>query len=80
MKKEMDIQREIGKQLFLINILHYENDRARKGGYSFLSRDRLAAWASMTKEELDSFIDVCGSLDPYNMATEAANACCRAAE
>ena len=77
MKEEMDIQREIGKQLFLINILHYENDRARKGGYSFLSRDRLAAWASMTKEELDSFIDVCGSLDPYNMATEAAMACCR---
>ncbi len=76
-KEEIEKQREIGKQLFLVNILHYENDRARKGGYSFLSRDNLAAWASMTKEELDRFIDVCGALDPYNMAAEAAKECCR---
>lgn len=51
MKEEIDIQRKIGKQLFLVNILHYENDRARKGGFSFLSRDDLAEWASMTEEE-----------------------------
>lgn len=76
-KEEIEKQREIGKQLLLVNILHYENDRARKGGYSFLSRDNLAAWASMTKEELDRFIDVCGALDPYNMAAEAAKECCR---
>ena len=76
-KEEIEKQREIGKQLFLVNILHYENDRALKGGYSFLSRDKLAAWASMTKEELDRFIDVCGALDPYNMAVEAAKECCR---
>ena len=76
-KEEISKQREIGKQLFLVNILHYENDRALKGGYSFLSRDNLAAWASMTKEELDRFIDVCGALDPYNMAAEAAKECCR---
>ena len=70
-------QREIGKQLFLINILHHENDKARKGGYSFLSRDNVATWASMTKDELDHFIDVCSALDPYNMAAEAAKGCCR---
>ena len=57
-KEEIEKQREIGKQLFLVNILHYENDRARKGGYSFLSRDKLAAWASMTKEELDRFMKI----------------------
>ena len=77
MKEEIDIQREIGKQLFLVNILHYENDRARKSGFSFLSRNTLAAWASMTEEELDSFIDVCGALDPDKMAAEAAKECCR---
>ena len=76
-KKEIEKQREIGKQLFLVNILHYENDRVRKGAYSFLSRDDLAAWASMTKEELDSFIDVCGALDPYNMASAAAKEYCQ---
>lgn len=70
-------QREIGKQLFLVNILHYENDRVQEGGYSFLSRDTLAAWASMTKDELDHFIDACSALDPFNMAAEAAKKCCR---
>ena len=77
MKEEINIQRKIGKQLFLVNILHYENDQARKGGYSFLSRESLAAWASLSKEDLDRFIDVCGALDPYKMATEAARECCK---
>lgn len=76
-KEEIEKQREIGKQLFLVKILHYENDRVRNGGCSFLSIDNLAAWASMTKEELDSFIDVCRALDPYNVGTEAAKKCCR---
>ncbi len=70
-------QREIGKQLFLVNILHYENVKARRGGYSFLSKEKLAAWASMTQDELDHFIDACSALDPYNMASEAAKKCCR---
>ena len=76
-KEEIQKQREIGNQLFLVNILHYENDRVRKGGFSFLSRDKLAAWASMTEEELDSFINVCGALYPHNMAEEAARECCQ---
>ena len=38
-REEIEKQREIGKQLFLVNILHYENDHVRKGGFSFLSRD-----------------------------------------
>lgn len=76
-REEIEKQREIGKQLFLVNILHYENDHVRKGGFSFLSRDDLAAWASMSREELDRFIEVCGTLDPYNMVADAAKECCR---
>ena len=45
--EDLYTQREIGKQLFLVDILHHENDRVRKGGYSFISRDSLAACASM---------------------------------
>ena len=70
-------QREIGKRLFLVNIIHHENDKVRKGGYSFQSRDDLAAWASMTEDEIDHFVDVCSALDPYSMAVEAANGCRR---
>lgn len=77
MKDEIEMQREIGKQLFLVSIIHYESDFVRKWGYSFLSRDKLVAWTSTAKEELDHFIDVCGALDPYNMAAEAAKECCR---
>ncbi len=51
-KEEIYTQREIGKQLFLVDILHHENDRVRKGGHSSISRDSLAACASMTKEEV----------------------------
>lgn len=71
-KEDMAKQRNIGKQLLLINILQEENDRARKGGYSFLSMDRLALWAEMTNEELDQFVNVCATLDPYSMSSEAA--------
>ena len=71
-REEILKQRQIGKQLFLIQMLHCENDWVRDGGFSFLSRDKLATWADMSKEELDHFIAVCALLDPYSIATEAA--------
>ena len=70
-------QRDVGKQLLLVNIIHSENDRALEGGCSFLSTDDLAKWASMTKYELDNFINVCAALDPYCMARDAAEECCK---
>lgn len=69
-------QREIGKQLFLVNILHSENDRVRKGGYSFIDRDELADWASISIDELNRFIDICACLDPTNMVINAADNYC----
>ena len=71
-REETARQRNIGKQMFLINILQIENDRVKEGGYSFLSRDQLASWAEMTNEEMDQFINVCATLDPFSMSSEAA--------
>lgn len=65
-------QREIGKQLFLIDIIHHENNKARNGGFSTLSRDDLAKWASMTNNELDRFIGLCSALDPHKILIEIA--------
>ena len=64
--------RNIGKQLFLINILQKENDLVKEGGFSFLSGDQVASWAEMTNEELDQFVNVCATLDPFSMSPEAA--------
>lgn len=75
-KKDMDKQREIGKQLFLVDIIHDEYDKARKGRYDYLSIDRLAAWASMTDDELTAFIKICDNLECFNMAADAAEECC----
>ena len=55
---DIDKQREIGKQLFMIDIIHYENDRSIEGGLSFLSRDKLAACAV-----IKAFNDIGRTLD-----------------
>ena len=67
-------QREIGKQQMLVKILHYENDRR---GHSFVSRDDLVGWTSMSEDELETFISFCSALDPYSIADETANNCRR---
>ena len=70
-------QREIGKQLLLVNILQHENDLIQKGGYSFVSKGNLVAWTSMTEEELESFVSFCSALDPFKRAAETAKKCSR---
>ncbi len=65
-------QREIGKQLLLVDIIHAENDKVMKGSFSRLSSNDLVRWTSMTNEEVDHFIEVCSVLDPWNMAKAAA--------
>ena len=74
-REEVNIQRIIGKQQMLVDIIHYENDMARKGGFPFVSKDELAKWASIEKEELSDFIDVCSNLDPFNLARNVAHEC-----
>ena len=74
-RAEIEKQRDIGKQLMLVDIIHCENDSARKGAFSFVSKDELAKWASMEKEELGRLINTCADLDPFNMACNVAHEC-----
>ncbi len=71
-RKEIERQRKIGKQLMLVNIIHVENDKVIHGYFSFLSRDSLAEWASLSSEEMDTFFYICRTLDPYERLTSAA--------
>lgn len=70
-------QREIGKQLFLVKIIQCETDWGRRGGFSFIPRNKIISWTSMSKEELDHFISLCCMLDPENLSSEAASDCCK---
>ncbi len=71
--QEIEKQREIGKLLLLVEIIHQENDRVANGGISFFSREKLANWSSMKEEEVEKLIDVCESLDTANLPTDAAS-------
>ena len=61
-------QREIGKQLMVVNILKCEN----KGSISLISIDDLAKWASYTKEKMRDFYSLCSRFYYYNLCTNAA--------
>ena len=74
-RAEIEKQREIGKQLMLVDIIHCENDSVKKGAFSFVSKDELAKWASMKKEELGRLVNACADLDPFNMACNVAHEC-----
>ena len=74
-RAEIEKQREIGKQLMLVDIIHYENDSVMKGSFSSVSKDELAKWASVEKEELGRLVNTCADLDPFNMACNVAHEC-----
>ena len=74
-RAEIEKQREIGKQLMLVDIIHYENERVMKGAFFSVSKDELAKWASMEKEELGRLVNTCADLDPFNMACNVAHEC-----
>ena len=76
-KADLERQRETGKQLVLLNILHYDEDLAQRNGRSFVSRDNLAAWSAMSKDRFDHFMDLYRVLHPYNLPDEAAKKCCK---
>lgn len=41
-RSDIEKQRKIGKILLIIDIIHYENDRAAKSGFSFVDMDRMS--------------------------------------
>ncbi len=69
---EVDKQRLIGKQLVLVDIIHEENDRALRGGVFYPEIDDFARWASVDKDEMEAFINVCASLDKLKLCECAA--------
>ncbi len=69
---EIERQREIGKQLFLVSVLREENERASRGAITHISRETLAKGASMDRDDLDKFIDACVSLCKIKLEARAA--------
>ena len=63
--KEVEKQREIGKQILLVRIIQCENDKAERGLMSRIDRDDMAEWASISKREINNLINICGELNWY---------------
>ncbi|SCX09433.1 hypothetical protein SAMN02910339_01339 [Lachnospiraceae bacterium YSD2013] len=66
-------EREIGKQLLLVNILQTENEKVRRGGFSTITADRIAKWADISIEDVRRMVDACGLLDITSIASKAVN-------
>ena len=66
-KEELIRQREIGQQIIIIRIIHDENDKVSRGGFSFLDRSEIAKWAKKSEEELEYFLDDIAVLDEFNI-------------
>lgn len=71
-KEELIRQREIGQQIIIIRIIHDENDKVSRGGFSFLDRSEIAKWAQKSEEELEYFLDDIAVLDEFNICVDAA--------
>lgn len=74
-RTDVERQREIGKQLLLVDILHCEDDFAIKHEFMRISRRMVAEWVSMTEDEFGGFINRYSALGPYNLGDEAAKTC-----
>lgn len=69
--EEIQKQREIGKYLMLVDIILKENER--HSGYSFVSCDDLANWASVEKQEINNLLNCCSCFETYHHAFFSAN-------
>lgn len=71
-KEELIKQREIGQQITIIRIVHGENDKVSRGGFSLLSRSEIAKWARKSEEEIEYFLNDIAALDEFNICVDAA--------
>ena len=71
-KEELIKQREIGQQIMVIRMVHEENEKVSRGGFSFLSRNKIAKWAQKSEEELENFLNDIAVLDEFNICRDAA--------
>lgn len=56
-EEKVEKQREIGQTILMTRMIISENDKVRKGGFSHLDRNAIAAWAQKPKEEISCLID-----------------------
>ncbi len=64
--EEIQKQREIGKYLLMIDII--QKEQKSPSGYSFISSDDLANWASVDKDEISNLADCCYKFEAYHHA------------
>ena len=65
-------QREIGKQIMLVDIIQSENDLVKKHGIpSYTKIKDLAKWANMKEEDVEDFAYACRLADTYFVHIDA---------
>ncbi len=70
--EEINRQREIGKQILLINILKNESEKAARIGISFVSKEDIVQWTAMTMDEVEVFYNTYEKLQREYLAINAA--------
>ncbi len=70
--EEIEKQRLIGKQLMIVDLIHAENDKAQKTGFSFVTTDHLQKWSGMEESEVKKLVDTCAYMDDFNLSCNAA--------
>lgn len=70
--EEIEKQRLIGKQLMIVDLIHIENDKAHKTGFSFVTTENLQKWSGMEESEVKKLVDTCEYMDDFKLSCEAA--------
>jgi len=65
-------EREIGQQILLVKIIKSINRRNLSTGISFIDKDDIMEWASLSKGDVDKLINCCAALDDYRLSFDAA--------
>lgn len=70
--EEIEKQRLIGKQLMIVDLIHIENDKVHKTGFSFVTTENLQKWSGMEESEVKKLVDTCTYMDDFELSCEAA--------
>jgi len=71
--EEIGKQRLIGKQLMIVDLLHEENDKGSRTGFSFVTTDHLHKWSGMEEDEVKKLVNTCAYMDEFKLSCDAAS-------
>ncbi len=71
--EEMEKQRLIGKQLMIVDLIHEENNKVSKTGFSFVTMDHLQKWSGMEEDEVKKLANTCAYMDEFKLSCDAAS-------